>query len=624
MKTKRMTVAQAIVIYLANQYSEYDGQEERLIAGIWGIQGHGNVPGLGQAMQEYGLKHNMLFYRPQNEQAQVHAAVAYARHKNRTSTFACTASIGPGSTNMLTGAALATINRIPVLLLPSDYFANRIPDPVLQQLEHSQEHDLSVNDAFRPLSKFFSRITRPEQLLSALPQAMRVLSDPVDTGAVTISLPEDLQTEVYDWPIEMFEKHVWRIPRPLAEPELIDKLVSLLKKSKRPMIIAGGGVKYSLATKELSDFAGKYNIPVTDTQAGKGVLNWNHPMSMGNVGSLSGSAASQVANSADLVIAIGTRLADFTTASKTAFNQAQIASINVAAFDANKMLSLPIVADAKRAILALDSALEKANYQGTTKRYQSELHKWKKEWDEIVDSIKIVKEPDNLSQGEVLGITNDIFGGDAVVINAAGSIPGEIPKIWRATKPDSYHVEYGYSCMGYEIPAGLGVHLAEPERDVLVFIGDGSYLMMNSEIVTAVIENMNITIVIVDNHGFQSIHGLQQATGTPHFGLELRYRNKKGLLDGKYLKVDYAKHAEAMGANAVFVKTEADYRNALKAAKENYGVNVIAVEVDPDKKVGSYSYGGWWDCPPAEVSKQKNVKLARRQYEKDKKKQKRY
>ena len=624
MKTKRLTAAQAIVLYLVNQYTKYDGQEERLIAGMWGIQGHGNVPGLGQAMQEYGLKNNMPFYRPQNEQAQVHAAVAYARHKNRTSTFACTASIGPGSSNMVTGAALATINRIPVLLLPSDYFANRIPDPVLQQLEHMLEHDVSVNDVFRPVSKFFTRISRPEQLLSALPQAMRVLTDPVDTGAVTISLPEDLQTEVYDWPVEMFSKGLWHIRRPLAEPELIDKLVALLKKSKRPMIIAGGGVKYSLASQELSDFAAKYNIPVCDTQAGKGVLNWQHAMSLGNVGSLSGSAASQVANTADLVIAIGTRLADFTTASKTAFNQAQIASINVAAYDANKMLSLPIVADAKRAILALDAALENANYKGTSKKYQKELQTWKKEWDEIIDSIKIVKEADKLSQAEVIAMTNDIFGGDAVVINAAGSIPGEIPKIWRTTSSDSYHVEYGYSCMGYEIPAGIGVHMAEPEREVVVFIGDGSYLMMNSEIVTAVVENMNLTIVIVDNHGFQSIHGLQQATGTPHFALELRHRNKKGLLDGKYMQVDYAKHAEAMGATAVFVKTEAEYRKALAAAKKNYGVNVIAVEVDPNKKLGSYSYGGWWDCPPAEVSKQKNVKSARAQYEKDKKKQRRY
>ncbi|HHO55951.1 MAG TPA: 3D-(3,5/4)-trihydroxycyclohexane-1,2-dione acylhydrolase (decyclizing), partial [Trueperaceae bacterium] len=589
MKTKRLTVAQAIVLYLANQYTEYDGQEERLIAGMWGIQGHGNVPGLGQAMQEYGLKNNMPFYRPQNEQAQVHAAVAYARHKNRTSTFACTASIGPGSSNMVTGAALATINRIPVLLLPSDYFANRIPDPVLQQLEHMLEHDVSVNDVFRPVSKFFTRISRPEQLLSALPQAMRVLTDPVDTGAVTISLPEDLQTEVYDWPVEMFSKGLWHIRRPLAEPELIDKLVALLKKSKRPMIIAGGGVKYSLASQELSDFAAKYNIPVCDTQAGKGVLNWQHAMSLGNVGSLSGSAASQVANTADLVIAIGTRLADFTTASKTAFNQTQIASINVAAYDANKMLSLPIVADAKRAILALDVALENANYKGTSKRYQRELQTWKKEWDEIIDSIKIVKEADKLSQAEVIAMTNDIYGGDAVVINAAGSIPGEIPKIWRTTSSDSYHVEYGYSCMGYEIPAGIGVHMAEPEREVVVFIGDGSYLMMNSEIVTAVVENMNLTIVIVDNHGFQSIHGLQQATGTPHFALELRHRNKKGLLDGKYMQVDYAKHAEAMGATAVFVKTEAEYRKALAVAKKSYGVNVIAVEVDPNKKLGSYS-----------------------------------
>ena len=622
MNTQRLTTAQALVKFLAAQYTELDGTEHRLIAGMWGIQGHGNVPGLGQAMQEYGLRHDLPFYRPQNEQAQVHTAVAYARHMNRLSTFACTASVGPGSSNMVTGAALATINRIPVLLLPSDYFANRIPDPVLQQVEHPTEHDVSINDIFRPVSRFFTRISRADQLLHALPEAMRVLTDPAETGAVTISLPEDVQTEAFEFPVSMFDKRVWRVRRPVPEPEVIAEAVELLKKAERPMIVAGGGVKYSLATEELAEFADTFGIPVTETQAGKGAVSWEHPMNMGNVGSLSGSAASQVSRDADVVLAIGTRLADFTTASKTAFPQdTNIVGINVTPLDAHKLFALPVVADAKRTLGALTDALREASYEGTSESYREQVGSWKKEWDDIVDEIKQVEEPDNLSQGEVLGITNDVFGGDAVVINAAGSIPGEIPKIWRPTSSDVYHLEYGYSCMGYEIPAGIGVKLAEPEREVVVFIGDGSYLMMNSEIVTAVAEGLDLTIVVVDNHGYQSIHGLQQSTGTPHFGLELRHKNERGLYDGDFVKVDYAKHAEAMGACAVYTNTEEGYIRALEDARGRSGVNVVVVEVDPTKRVGSYSYGGWWDCPPAEVSEQESVQKARKQYDEDKKKQ---
>lgn len=625
MKTERLTVSQALVKFLAAQYTELDGKQQRLITGMWGIQGHGNVPGLGQAMQEYGLKHDMPFYRPQNEQAQVHSATAYARHMNRVSTMAVTASVGPGSSNMVTGAALATINRIPVLLLPSDYFASRIPDPVLQQVEHPSEHDVSINDMFRPVSRFFTRISRADQLMHALPEAMRILTDPVETGAVTISLPEDVQTEAYDFPVAMFEKRVWRIRRPLAEPEALTDAVKLLKKAKRPMIVMGGGVRYSQASKELAAFADAFGIPVTETQAGKGGIPWNHPMNMGNVGSLSGSAASQVANQADVVLAVGTRLADFTTGSKTfVAPETTIIGLNVTPMDAYKLFAVPMVADAKRGLVALQEALQEANYKGTSKTYRKEVAKYKKDWDALVDEIKQVKEPENLSQGEVLGITNDVFGGDAVVINAAGSIPGEIPKLWRPTHPNSYHLEYGYSCMGYEIPAGIGVRLADPKRDIVVFIGDGSYLMMNSEIVTAVAENMNLTIIVVDNHGYQSIHGLQQSMGTPHFALELRHRNNKNLLDGNYVKVDYAKHAEAMGANAVYTNTQETYTTALKNAKKTKGVNVVVVEVDPTKRVGSYDFGGWWDCPPPEVSKQKKVKTARAQYDKERKKQIKY
>ncbi len=618
MSTIRLTVAQALVKFLAVQYSELDGVQQRLIAGMWGIQGHGNVPGLGQAMQEYGLPNDMPFYRPQNEQAQVHTAVAFARHKKRLSTFACTASVGPGSSNMLTGAALATINRIPVLLLPSDYFANRIPDPVLQQVEHPSEHDVSINDMFRPVSRFFTRITRPEQLLHALPEAMRILTDPAETGAVTISLPEDTQTEAYNFPISMFEKRVWRVRRPVAEPEDISTISDLLQRAERPVIIAGGGQ----ATNELANFAEAFGLPVTESQAGKGTVPWHHPMSMGNVGALAGSAAAQVASHADVILAIGTRLQDFTTGSMTAFApDAKVIGINVNAMDAYKLFALPVVADAKRTLETLTHELKQRGYQGTSQPYREQVSQWKQTWDAKVDEIKQVQEPDSLGQGEVLGITNDSFGGDAVVINAAGSIPGEIPKLWRPTSSDSYHLEYGYSCMGYEIPAGIGVKLAEPDREVVVFIGDGSYLMMNSEIVTAVAEGMNLTIIIVDNHGYQSIHGLQQSTGTPHFALELRHRNKQGLLDGDYVRVDYAKHAEAMGAQAVYAKTEADYRAALEHAKSHKGVSVVVVEVDPTKRVGSYDYGGWWDCPPAEVSEQASVREARAEYDEARKQQ---
>lgn len=622
---KRLTVAQALVRYLAVQYSQLDDHKERLIAGMWGIQGHGNVPGIGQAMQEYGLAHAMPFYRPQNEQAQVHTAAAFARHKNRLSTFACTASVGPGSSNMLTGAALATINRLPVLLLPSDYFANRIPDPVLQQLEHPLEHDVSVNDCFRPVSRFFTRISRPDQLMHALPEAMRVLTDPAETGAVTISIPEDVQTEAYAYPEAMFTPQTWRIRRPLPEPEMIAEIVKILQRAERPMIIAGGGVKYSLATTLLADVAERYGIPVTESQAGKGALPWTHPMAMGNVGALAGTAAAQVAQQADVILAIGTRLQDFTTASMTAFREdVTIIGINVAALDAYKMMALPIVADAKRSLQALSDALTAADYQGTKQEYRQQVRHWRKEWQGFIDETIHIDEPDNLSQAQVLGMTNQIAGGEAVVINAAGSIPGEIAKLWRPTASDAYHIEYGYSCMGYEIPAGLGVRLAEPARDVLVFIGDGSYLMMNSEIVTAVAEGMKLTIVLVDNHGFQSIHGLQRSQGIPHFALELRERNAENLLDGNYVPVDYAKHAEAMGANAIYCNDEAGFRTALQQALASEGVNVVVVEVDPEKRVGNYTHGGWWDCPPPEVSQQASVQQARQDYEEQQAKQVRF
>lgn len=622
MKTRRLTVAQAIVHYLARQFTQRDEARRRLIAGMWGIQGHGNVPGLGQAMQEYGAKVGMRFYRPQNEQAQVHLAAAFARHNDRLSTFACTASIGPGSTNMLTGAALATIDRLPVLLLPSDYFATRYPDPVLQQLEHPIEHDVSVNDAFRPVSRFFTRVSRPEQLLGALPEAMRILSDPAETGAVTIALPEDVQTEAFDWPEALFDEHVWWVPRPVPEPERVQTIAARIASAARPMIVAGGGVKYSGAGEELASFARRFGIPVTETQAGRGALPWDHPMNLGIVGALSGTGASELSATADVVLALGTRLSDFTTGSKTAFAEgATFIGINVAAMDAVKASAFPLVADARRALEALGDALAAAGYDGTADAYQKEVVGLKTGWDAVVDDLRRVRDPDSLGQGDVLAIANDVLGGNAVAINAAGSIPGDIAKLWRPTAPRAYHVEYGFSCMGYEIPAGIGVKLAEPDRKVVVFIGDGSYLMLNSEIVTAVAEGLDLMIVVVDNHGFQSIHGLQQSTGTPHFGLELRRRDEQGLLDGEVVPIDFAAHATSMGAHAVHVSSADALRDALEAASKNKGVQVVVVDVDPDKRVGTYDYGGWWDCPPAGTSSQPGVQKARQEYEEARRKQ---
>ncbi|ADI14355.1 3D-(3,5/4)-trihydroxycyclohexane-1,2-dione acylhydrolase (decyclizing) [Truepera radiovictrix] len=614
----RLTVAQALVRFLSAQYTERDGAEQRLIAGMWGIFGHGNVSGLGQALQELGPE-VMPFYRPQNEQGGVHVAAAFARHKSRLATFACTASVGPGSTNMLTGAALATINRLPVLLLPSDHFANRLPDPVLQGLEHPTEHDLSVNDCFRPVSRFYTRVSRPEQLLSALPEAMRVLTDPAETGAVTLSLPEDVQTEAFSWPAVMFEKRVWRVRRPPVEPELVARAAELLRGAERPFIVMGGGVKYSGASDALAAFAERFGIPVGETQAGKGGIPWNHPLNVGAVGATGGSAANALAAEADVVLAVGTRLADFTTGSKTTFHpEATFLGLNVAPMDAHKLFALPLIGDAKRGLEALAAALEPHCGDGA---YRARAEKLKRDWDATVDRLLEVGDPENLAQGAVLGMVNAVMGGDATVICAAGSMPGDLHKLWRPTDPRAYHVEYGYSCMGYEIPAGLGVKLAEPARPVVVLIGDGSYLMMNSEIVTAVAEGLDLTVVVVDNHGYGSIHGLQRSTGTPHFGLELRHRDARGLLDGPYVRVDYRAHAEAMGARAVFAKTADAFRRALAEAKERRGVNVVVVEVDPEKRVGGYAFGGWWDVPIAEVSVQESVREKRAQYEADKAKQ---
>jgi 3D-(3,5/4)-trihydroxycyclohexane-1,2-dione acylhydrolase (decyclizing) len=617
MGTVRLTVGQAIVRFLANQDVERDGERHRFIAGVWGIFGHGNVAGFGQALEELGAAEDMPYYRPQNEQAQVHLATAFARHSNRLRAYACTSSVGPGALNMVTGAATATVNRIPVLLLPSDYFANREVDPVLQQIEHPVERDVSANDAFRSVSRFFDRISRPEQLLGSLPEAFRVLTDPADTGAVTISLPEDVQSEAWEWPARFFERRVWRVRRPAPEAADLADAVRHLRSARTPVIVTGGGTIYSGATAELDAFATRFGIPVVETQAGKGALAWDHPMNAGPVGTNGGLAGNRLAREADVILCVGTRLGDFVTASRTTFQHpdATFVSINVGAMDAHKQRAEPPIADAREGLRALEAALASDGWAGSPPEHRSRAKALKDEWDGVVGELRGAdRTPGDLGQSEVIGIVNDAVGGDATVVCAAGSLPGDLLRLWRTTDPKAYHVEYGFSCMGYEIVAGLGVRLADPDRDVVVMVGDGSYLMMNSEIVTAVAEGLKLTVVVLDNHGFQCILALQRNVGVPDFGNELRSRNPDtNRLDGPYVPVDFRKHAEAMGALALQANTAHELRVALETARSADRITVIVVPTDPEKRLGGFE--SWWDVPVAETSGQAGVRDARRIYD---------
>ena len=616
MRTVRLTAGQAIVRFLAAQEAERDGRRERFIAGVWGIFGHGNVAGLGQALEELGDEVGLRFYRSQNEQAQVHMATAFARHHDRLRAFACTASVGPGSTNMITGAATATVNRIPVLLLPSDVFANRFPDPVLQQVQHPIDRDVSVNDAFRHVSRYFDRITRPEQLLGSLPAAFRVLTDPADTGAVTLSLPEDVQAEAWDWPVRFFEPRVWHVGRRPPEADAIADAVRVLSSAQRPVIVAGGGVRYSGAGSELDSLASRFGIPVAESQAGKGALPWDHPMVVGPVGTNGSLAANRLAREADVVLAVGTRLGDFVTASQTAFQDPDVAfvTVNVAPADAAVLRGSSVVADAREALRALEGGLAAAGWSGATAARRAEISSLKSEWDGMVTALRTIDEaPGDPSQATIIGTVNDTVGGDATVICAAGSLPGDLLRLWRSTDPRAYHVEYGFSCMGYEIAAGLGVRLADPDRDVVVMVGDGSYLMLNSEIVTAAAEHLKLTIVVVDNHGFQCILALQRSAGVPDFANELRFRDASGRLDGPYVPVDFRAHAAAMGATAIPAATLDELRAALVQARTTDGVTVIVVPAEPEKRMPSFET--WWDVPIPAVSGRGPVQAARREYD---------
>jgi 3D-(3,5/4)-trihydroxycyclohexane-1,2-dione acylhydrolase (decyclizing) len=615
MKTVRLTVAQATVQFLASQHSERDGVRHRLVEGCFGIFGHGNVAGIGQALLEAEIETPGLlrYYQGRNEQAMVHAAAGFARMRNRLSTLACTTSVGPGATNMVTGAALATVNRIPVLLLPSDVFATRTAEPVLQQVEHFGARDVSVNDAFRPVSRFFDRVQRPEQLPDALLGAMRVLTDPAETGAATICLPEDVQAEAFDWPVALLAERIWRIPRPAPDTAAVAAAIATLTSSRRPLIVAGGGVIYSEATEALRSFVEATGIPVAETQAGKGALPYDHPQAVGAIGVTGSTAANALAADADVVIGIGTRWSDFTTASRTAFctDGVVFVNCNIASFDAFKHAGLPLVGDARVVLETLRPALAAWAVEPS---YRAEATALARRWDGVVSQAYGDRGGPLPAQSEVIGAVNSASGPRDVVVCAAGSIPGDLHKLWRTRDPKGYHVEYGYSCMGYEIAGGLGVKMAAPDREVYVLVGDGSYLMMAQELVTAVQEHVKLTVVLVQNHGFASIGSLSEAVGSQRFGTAYRFRNPEtGRLDGGLLPIDLAANAASLGVTVKRARTMGELVDGLEAARSETGPVLIHVETDASKEAPSSE--SWWDVPVAEVSHLDSTRQARADYE---------
>ena len=613
MPTVRLTMAQALLKFLANQIIEIDGQSQRFVSGIIGIFGHGNVTGLGEAL-EYGDS-GLTFMQGHNEQGMVHMATAYAKQKNRLAIFACTTSIGPGATNMVTAAATATANRIPVLLLPGDIFACRQPDPVLQQIEDPSHYALSANDCLRPVSRYWDRITRPEQLMTACLNAFRVLTDPIDTGAVTLCLPQDVQAEAYDYPAAFFEKRTWYLDRRDLSDRAVEAAVTAIKAAKQPLIIAGGGVHYSLACDSLSTFADQFGIPVAVTQAGKSALPWTHRMNVGGLGVTGTQVANKLAAQADLVLAVGTRLQDFTTASKWAFQhpQVKILQLNVSAFDGYKLGATLLQADAKMGIQAIHKALESLQPRGksytTDEGYQQQISQWRQEWQQEVDRLYSTEISDGNSQTRVLGVLNDFVSEQDVVVSAAGSLPGDLHRLWRSKTPKDYHLEYAYSCMGYEVAAGLGVKLAHPHGEVYVLVGDGSYLMLHSELLTSIQEGVKITIILMNNQGYQCIRGLQQSQGSRGFGNEFHYRDKVSQgLEGETLRIDFVQYARALGANAMFANDVTELKQALQEAKQSVTSTLIEIHVNANSM--SAGYESWWRVAVAEVSTADEVKQA--------------
>jgi len=616
-------MAQALVRFLVAQYSERDGGRQRLIAAALGIFGHGNVAGLGQALLEEGEQ--LPFYQPFNEQNMVHTAAGYAKELNRRSTMACAASIGPGSTNMITGAAMATINRLPVLLLASDYYATRRQGPVLQQLEHPAEIDTSVNDCFRPVSRFFDRITRPEQLLESLPEAMRVLTDPAEAGAVTLSLPQDIQAEAFDYPEAFFRERVWTIERRPPTPAAIEAAVRQLREAKRPFIIAGGGVHYSEAWAELKEFSEALGIPVGETFAGRGAVRDDSPLLLGGVGATGNPAAGAIAAKADLVVAIGTRLTDFTTGSRSLFQNpdVRLIGINVCGKDAIKLGADALVADAREALISLTAAAQDARIS-TDERYLEEVEVERGRWREQLETETFVQTPGMiLRQAQCIGLVNRIAQPGDVIVGAAGSVPGDLHQMWDATGGRRAHLEFGYSCMGYELPAGLGVRMSGAPGEVYVMIGDGTFLMSPSELATAVQEGLKVTVLLMDNHGYQVIRRLQMATVGTSYGLEFRNRGSATReWDGEYVPLDFVKLAEGLGARGWRVETEAELEQALGEARAETRPCLINIEIE--KHVFGPSSDVWWDVAPAQVSSDEETRKLRAAYEEGRESQRYY
>lgn len=622
MDTIRLTVAQAVIRYLNVQYVERDGAENKFFAGCFGIFGHGNVAGIGQAIQQ---QNDLKYYQCRNEQSMVHTAAAYAKMKNRLSTFICTTSIGPGATNMLTAAAGATINRLPVLLIPGDIFAKRHVAPVLQQLESASSQDFSVNDCFKPISKYWDRINRPEQLLYALPEVMRVLTSPSETGAVTLAIPQDVQAEAFDFPLTFFNKKIWNIVRQRPDRIQINRAAELIKKSKTPLIIAGGGAHYSEALNALKVLVHQTHIPVAETFAGKGALRYDDPHQLGAVGATGTQGANIISKEADLIIGVGTRYSDFTTASKTAFQNPKVnfININVTEFDAAKHGGLMLQGDAKVVIEELLELLE--DFKVTTD-YSKRVYEFNQSWEAKVSEIYNYRHNNGLSQGEIIGAVNEFADDNDVVIGAAGSLPGDLHKLWRTKSSKSFHLEYGYSCMGYEIAGGLGVKMADPSREVYVMVGDGSYLMLSQEIVSSIQEGYKMTIILINNDGYKSIGSLSRSLGSEGYGTRFLFRNPDTeIIDGDnvvsnaVLPINLADNARSLGSHVIECKTHDDLTNALKASKKIERTTVIYTTCDRFHGIEEY---GWWEVPISEVSEMESVKKAYKEsleYRKDQK-----
>lgn len=617
-ETMRLTVAQATIKFLKEQFVERDGKENRFFAGCFGIFGHGNVAGIGQALQQ---NPDFRYYQTRNEQSMVHTAAAYAKMKNRLSTFLCTSSIGPGATNMITGAAAATVNRLPVLLIPGDIFATRNVAPVLQQLERSETQDISVNDCFKPVAKYWDRINRPEQLITSLPAVMRVLTSQADTGAAVLSIPQDVQAEAFDFPAALFRKRIWTIQRTRPDRQVLKKAVEWIRQSKKPMIITGGGTIYSGAEGILHRLIEATGIPVGETFAGKGAIPYDKPENLGAVGVTGTEGAAVMAGEADLIIGIGTRYTDFTTASKTSFQNPEVKfiNINVAEFDAYKNASLPVVGDARA---CLEEILNSIGEFGTDETWRQKAVRFNKSWDEKVTKYYEDKKDLPVTQAEVIGAVNSFSGPKDVLVCAAGSLPGDLHKLWRTRDSKGFHLEYGYSTMGYEIAAGVGAKMACPDREIYVMVGDGSYLMNSHEIITSVQEGVKITIILLDNSGFKSIGALSDSIGSGRFGTRYKFRNNStGLLDGDNLPVDLAGHARSLGAEVIHATDVSSLKAALSQAKKSTSTSVIYIETDLKKEVDGYA---WWEVAVSEVSEMDAVKRAYRAYSENKKKQKYY